>query len=88
MSVQDTVEAYETRLRERWTPDGEPKIFYIGDDLPSGEHFTIANPDMIHSCEGWKQHPQDTDFDKVDWAVNSKLADIRLENTREICGND
>lgn len=26
MSVQDIVEAYETRLRERWTPDGEPKI--------------------------------------------------------------
>ena len=24
MSVQDIVEAYETRLRERWTPDGEP----------------------------------------------------------------
>lgn len=23
MSVQDIVEAYETRLRERWTPDGE-----------------------------------------------------------------
>lgn len=22
MSVQDIVEAYETRLRERWTPDG------------------------------------------------------------------
>jgi uncharacterized protein (DUF2126 family) len=72
MSVQDIVEAYETRLRARWTPDGRR--------IHRASGRTLVNKDIPETTITL---PWTSPFGHQ-WIIDSEWK----ENTREICGND
>lgn len=73
MSVQDIVEAYETRLRERWTPDGHRILI-----CPNGAVVIDATKEqkVQIGADGWVNVGVTADG----WGL--------YNSTREICGND
>ncbi len=72
-----SIERYEEQLRERWTVEGERIPF---------NRVTQQDRDGLTQLKQFIDELPTISDDL--WAINDKFMHIRLENTREICGND